>query len=71
MGVATRSKFDSLIEEKPWPAQDQDPYVVAALAAALVAYRRSVRQKDGQDPSARARSNWRIMSRIAQLQQRP
>ena len=71
MGVMTRSKLDIMIEEKPWPTQDQDPYLVAALAAALVAYRRGVRQTAGQDPSARARSNWRIMSRMAQLQQRP
>jgi hypothetical protein len=71
MGLRTISKLDRVIEEEPWPVQSQDPYLVAALAATLVAYRRSVRPGNGQSPSEDARSNWRIMGRMAQLQRRP
>ena len=71
MGLRTRAKPDRTIEEYPQPVQEQDPHLVAALAAALVEYRRSVRQEDGRDPSEQARSNWRIMTRMAQLQRRP
>ena len=71
MGIQTRTKPDRVIEEHPWPVQDQDPHLVAALAAALVAYRRSVRRGNGQGPPERTGSNWQIMSRMAQLQRRP
>jgi hypothetical protein len=71
MGLRTISKPERVIEEKPWPVEGQDPYLVAALAATLVAYRRSVRQGSGQSPSESARSNWRLMGRMADLQRRP
>ena len=71
MGLRTISKLDSGIKEEPWPVEGQDPYLVAALAATLVAYRRCVRQGSEQRPSESARSNWRIMGRLADLQRRP
>ena len=71
MGLQTRYKPDRVIEEHPWPVQDQDPHLVAALAAALVAYRHSVRRGNGQSPPDKTKSNWQIMSRMAQLQRRP
>ena len=71
MGLRTISKLDSMIEKKPWPVEGQDPHLVAALAATLVAYRRCVRQDSGQRPSEGARSNWRIMGRMVDLQRRP
>ena len=71
MGLQTRYKPDRVIEEHPWPVQDQDHDLVAALAAALVAYRRSLRQGNGQSPPGQTRSNWQLMSRMAQLQRRP
>jgi hypothetical protein len=71
MGLQTRYKPERVIEEQPWSVQDQDPHLVAALAAALVAYRRSVRQGNRQSPPEKTRSNWQLMSRMAQLQRRP
>ena len=71
MGLRTRAKLDRTIKEQPQLVQDQDPYLVAALAAALVEYRRSVRQREGRGPSEQAGSNWRIMTRMAQLQRKP
>ena len=71
MGPRTRAKLDRMVEERARPSQDRDRYLVAALAAALVEYRRSVRQGRGQDLSGEARSNWRIVTRMTQLQRRP
>lgn len=71
MGLQTRYKPERVIEEHPWPVQDQDPHLVAALAAALVAYRRSVRRRNGHSPPENIRSNWQLMSRMVQLQRRP
>ena len=71
MGLRTRFKFDRTIEDQPQPVEGQDPHMVAALAAVLVEYRRSVRPGDGRDPSEGARSNWRIMTRMTQLQRKP
>ena len=71
MGPRTRSKLDRVIEERSWFTQGEEPLLVAALAAALVEYRRSVRQGNGQGSSENARSNWRIVTRVTQLQRLP
>ena len=71
MGLRTISKPDRMIEKRPWPVEDKDPHLVAALAATLVAYRRSLRQSSSASPSESARSNWRILGRMADLQRRP
>jgi hypothetical protein len=71
MGLRTRAKLDRTIEEPPQPDRGQDPHLAAALAAVLVEYRRSTRRDDGQVRSEQTGSNWRIMTRMAQLQRRP
>ena len=71
MGPRTRVRLYRMAREERVPIEGQDPYLVAALAAALVEYRRSVRRGAGQGPSEHARSNWRIMTRMAQLQRQP
>ena len=71
MGTRTRSKLDRVSEERSWSTQGEEPLLVAALAAALVEYRRSVRQGNGQGISENARSNWRIVTRVTQLRRLP
>jgi hypothetical protein len=71
MGPRTISKLDTVIEDRSWSTQDEEPLLVAALAAALVEYRRSVRQGSRQGLSENARSNWQIVTRVTQLQRLP
>lgn len=71
MGPRATSVLEPIIEERSWPTQGEDPSLVAALAAALVEYRRNVRQVDGQAISEDARSNWRIVTRVTQLRRLP
>lgn len=49
-------------------ASKEDPYLVAALAATLVEYRRYVKQRNGNTKSEATGHNWRIASRLEQLQ---
>lgn len=55
------------MEAGAWSADTEDSLLVAAVAAALVEYRRHVAQASGQDSTDPARSNWRIMTRVSQL----
>ena len=71
MGRSTVSKLDRVMEERSWSTQGEEPLLVAALAAALVEYRRSVRQGNRQGLSENARSNWQIVTRVTQLQRLP
>ena len=71
MGPRTISKLDRTVEERSWSAQDEDPFLVAALAAALVEYRRNVQQGKGQGISQSGVSNWRIVTRVTQLRRLP
>jgi hypothetical protein len=71
MGPKTISKLDRVMEERSRPAQGEEPLLVAALAAALVEYRRSVRQGSRQGLAENARSNWQIVTRVTQLQRLP
>ena len=71
MGPRTRTKLDRMVEERSWSTQGEEPLMVAALAAALVEYRRSVRQGSGKGLSENARSNWRVVTRVTQLQRLP
>ena len=71
MGPRTISKLDRVIEERSWSTQGEEPLLVAALAAALVEYRRSVRQGSRQGLSESTRSNWQIVTRVTQLQRLP
>jgi hypothetical protein len=65
------TKLDRTIEERPWSTQGEDPFLVAALAAALVEYRRNVQQGKGQGISESGISNWRIVTRVTQLRRGP
>jgi hypothetical protein len=71
MGPRTRSKLDRTVEERSWSTQGEETLLVAALAAALVEYRRSVRQGNGKGLSENAKSNWRVVTRMTQLQRLP
>ncbi len=71
MGPRTISKLDTVIEDRSWSTQGEEPLLVAALAAALVEYRRSVRQGSRQGLSENTRSNWQIVTRVTQLQRLP
>jgi hypothetical protein len=55
------------MEAKAWSADTEYPLLVAAVAAALVEYRRQVVQANGQDLPDPARSNWRLVTRVTQL----
>jgi hypothetical protein len=50
------------------PAGNENPHLVAALAATLVEYRRYVKQRNGNSESEAAGHNWRMASRLEQLQ---
>jgi hypothetical protein len=50
-----------------WSSDTEDSLLVAAVAAALVEYRRHVAQGSGQDSPDPARSNWQIVTRVSQL----
>jgi hypothetical protein len=49
-------------------AGKEDAYLVAALAATLVEYRRCVKQRNGNTKSEATGGNWRMASRLEQLQ---
>ncbi|MFN2244610.1 MAG: hypothetical protein ACK2U2_20125 [Anaerolineae bacterium] len=67
MQTRTVVKPDRTVEAGAWPAGTEDSLLVAAVAAALVEYRRHIAQASGHDSPAPARSNWRIVTRVSQL----
>ena len=71
LGTGTGAKLDRTTEERSWSPQGGDPLLVAALAAALVEYRHNVGQRNGDNVAAKTGSNWRVATRVAQLQQLP
>jgi hypothetical protein len=48
--------------------QGEDAHLVAALAATLVEYRRHLKQSDGNTGAENSGHNWRMVSRLEQLQ---
>ena len=67
MQTRTAVKPDKTMVAGAWSVDTEDSLLVAAVAAALVEYRRHVAQANGQDPPDPARSNWRIVTRVSQL----
>jgi hypothetical protein len=67
----TTAKLDRTIDQSEWSAESEDPLLVAAVAAALVEFRRHAGQAKGHDLPDAARSNWQIVTRVAQLRQIP
>jgi len=67
MHSRTTTKLERTMEAKAWSADTEYPLLVAAVAAALVEYRRQVVQANGQDLPDPARSNWRLVTRVTQL----
>jgi hypothetical protein len=65
------AKPDRTIDDSAWSVESEDPLLVAAVAAALVEFRRHVGQANGQGAPDPTRSNWRIVTRVAQLRQLP
>ena len=63
----TRIKSDVGVAVQPL-ADNENPHLVAALAATLVEYRRHVKQRSGNSESEVAGQNWRMASRLEQLQ---
>lgn len=67
MQTRTAVKPDRTVAAGAWSADTEDSLLVAAVAAALVEYRRHVAQASSQDSPDPARSNWRIVTRVSQL----
>lgn len=65
------AKLDRTIDERAWSVESEDPLLVAAVAAALVEFRRHVGQANGQGVPDPTRSNWRIVTRVTQLRHSP
>jgi hypothetical protein len=65
------AKPDRTIDERAWSVESEDPLLVAAVAAALVEFRRHVGQVNDQVEAAPTRSNWRIVTRVTQLRHLP
>ena len=63
-----RIKYRSEVAEQPLSGLENDPYLVAALAATLVEDRRYVKQRNGKTESEATGRNWRMVSRLEQLQ---
>jgi hypothetical protein len=66
--VRTESKLAT--EEAPGIGLDEGPLLAAAVAAALVEYRRHVKQYAGHSNLEGSGSNWRMVTRFEQLQGR-
>ena len=64
----TRIKSNVGIATQPFTGQGEDACLVAALAATLVEYRRYVEQRNGHIESESTGRNWRMVSRLEQLQ---
>jgi hypothetical protein len=66
--LRTRIKPDVGIMEQPVTGEGKEAFLVAALAATLVEHRRYVKQRNGNTESGAAGQNWRMVSRLEQLQ---
>jgi hypothetical protein len=64
---STRTKLSVSIEKRSPSGGGEEKLLVAALAAAMVEYRRYVAQRNGKNDPQRAGSNWRMMARVEQL----
>jgi len=64
----TRIRYGTGVAEQPLSDHENEAYLVAALAATLVEYRRYVKQRKGKSESETTGRNWRMVSRLEQLQ---
>lgn len=71
MGLRTRLKPGKTIIDSSRSSQSEDPLLVAALAAVLVEYRRSLSQQDEHKSRDNTQSNWRMVARMSRLQRLP
>jgi hypothetical protein len=63
-----RTKPDVAQRMQPLTGQGEDAHLVAALAATMVEYRRHLRQTTGSTGADSSGRNWRMVSRLEQLQ---
>ena len=66
--MRTRTKYSIGAAEQPFGGHENEAFLVAALAATLVEYRRYVKQRNGKCESEATGRNWRMVSRLEQLQ---
>lgn len=64
----TRIRHGTGVVEQPLRGHEKEAYLVAALAATLVEYRRYVKQRNEKCESEATGRNWRMVSRLEQLQ---
>ena len=64
----TRIGYGTGVAEQPLSGHEHEAFLVAALAATLVEYRRYVKQRNGEAESEVTGRNWRMVSRLEQLQ---
>lgn len=66
----SRVKIRSDVAQRtqPFAGQGEDAHLVAALAATLVEYRRHLKQRNGDTETESSGHNWRMVSRLEQLQ---
>ena len=67
MGLRTRVNPGRTIESRSRSSRSEDPLLVAALAAALVEYNRSLNQRDEHVSRDNIQSNWRMAARMSRL----
>ena len=61
------TKYKVGVTEQPFGGHENEAFLVAALAATLVEYRRYVKQRNGEAESEVTGRNWRMVSRLEQL----
>jgi hypothetical protein len=66
--MRTRIKHNAGVTEQPLGGHENEAFLVAALAATLVEYRRYVKQRTGKKEPEGTGRNWRMVSRLEQLQ---
>jgi hypothetical protein len=64
----TRIRYGRGVADQPLSGHEKEAYLVAALAATLVEYRRYVKQRNGKSESEATGRTWRMVSRLEQLQ---
>ena len=64
----TKIRHNVGVTEQPFGSQENEAFLVAALAATLVEYRRYVKQRNRKTESEATGRNWRMVSRLEQLQ---
>jgi hypothetical protein len=64
----TRIKVNAGVVEQPFGGHENEAFLVAALAATLVEYRRYVKQRNGTTEPEATGGNWRMVTRLEQLQ---